>query len=214
MGVGARSPRGEVELRIPEIGELSVTIGGEEGGEIADRSFASIHVQTDDRPWVERTAAQFALRIGSQGNRVEGPRNGWTAVYDEACDRDPSARLRFARELSERLGAVVIALALERDAVVRMVAFERGGLVDEYLSVPEFYGPLPPGDVIGLAANPTVLHRLTGAEPAAVKAIARTAASSADLLPPTELLAALAGSLGIEGAEYGYTNPEDPGSGS
>ena len=58
-----------------------------------------------------------------------------------------------------------------------MNVLDRGGIVDEYLSVPEFYGPLPPGDVIGLAANPTVLARLTGADPAVVKEVARTAAS-------------------------------------
>ena len=66
------------------------------------------------------------------------------AVYDEVADRDPTALLRFAREMSTRMGAVVIALSLEVDEVVRMVALDRGGIVDEYLSVPEFYGPLPP----------------------------------------------------------------------
>ena len=39
-----------------------------------------------------------------------------------------------------------------------MILFERGSIVDEYLSVPEFYGPLPPGDVVGLAANPRVVN--------------------------------------------------------
>jgi ribosomal protein S18 acetylase RimI-like enzyme len=167
-------------------------------------SFASIHVQTDDRPAVERAAAQFAPRIGSKGSRVEGPRNGWTAVYDEMIDRDPSVLLRYSRELSERMGIVVVALSLELDQVVRMVALDRGGIVDEYLSVPEFYGPLPPGDVIGLAANPTVLARLTGADPAAVRTAAPTAASADDLPPPSELLARLADVLGIEGSEHGY----------
>lgn len=167
-------------------------------------SFASIHVQTDDVPAVERAAAQFAPRIGSKGSRVEGPRNGWTAVYDEMIDRDPSILKRYARELSERMGIVVVALSLELDQVVRMIALDRGGIVDEYLSVPEFYGPLAPGDVIGLAANPTVLARLTGADPAAVRAAAPTAASADDLPPPSELLARLAAVLGIEGSEHGY----------
>jgi ribosomal protein S18 acetylase RimI-like enzyme len=167
-------------------------------------SFASIQVQTDDRPAVERAVAQYAPRIGSRGSRVEDPRNGWTAVYDEAIDRDPTILIRFARELSSRMGIVVVALSLELDQVVRLVALDRGGIVDEYLSVPEFYGPLPPGDVIGLAANPTVLARLTGADPAAVRAVARTATSPADLPPPRELLAAIAAVLGIEGAGHGY----------
>jgi hypothetical protein len=100
--------------------------------------------------------------------------------------------------------AVVIALSFEVDEVVRLVALDRGGIVDEYLSVPEFYGQLPPGDVIGLAANPTVLARLTGADPSAVKGIARTAASAAELPPPRELLAGIAGVLGLEGADHGY----------
>jgi ribosomal protein S18 acetylase RimI-like enzyme len=167
-------------------------------------SFASVHVQTDDRAWVERAAAEFARRIRSSGTRVEGPRSGWTAVYDAAADGDPNALLRLSRELSERMGAVVIAIALELEQAVRLIALDRGGIVDEYLSVPEFYGALPPGDVIGLAANPTVLARLTGADPAAVKAVARTAANAAELPPPRELLAAIAAVLGLEGASYGY----------
>jgi hypothetical protein len=167
-------------------------------------SFASIHVQTDDRPAVERGAAQFAPRIASKGSRVEGPRNGWTAVYDQVADRDPSILKRYARELSERMGLVVVALSLELDEVVRMIALDRGGIVDEYLSVPEFYGALPPGDVIGLAANPTVLARLTGADPAAVRAAAPTAPAPHDLPPPRQLLASLAAVLGIEGADHGF----------
>jgi ribosomal protein S18 acetylase RimI-like enzyme len=167
-------------------------------------SFASIHVQTDDRPAVERAAAQFAPRIGSRGSRLDGPRNGWTAVYDEVVDRDPSVLRRYARELSERMGIVVVALSLELDQVVRMIALDRGGVVDEYLSVPEFYGPLPPGDVIGLSANPTVLARITGADPAAVRVAALTAAATDQLPPPRELLTSLAAVLGIEGADHGF----------
>src|SRR4249919_3885117 len=87
-----------------------------------------------------------------------------------------------------------------------MILFERGSIVDEYLSVPEFYGPLPPGDVVGLAANPTVVARLTGANPAEVRRIARTASASADLEPASELLAALAAVLGIEGAKHGWAD--------
>ncbi len=169
-------------------------------------SFASIHVQTDAVVDVERAAYAFAPRIGSRGTRVVGPRNGWVAVYDETADGNPTALLRFAREISSRLGAVVVALSLEVDQVVRMIALDRGGIVDEYLSVPEFYGPLPPGDVIGLAANPTVLARLTGADPHAVKAVAATASTPAGLPDPRELLASLAAALGLEGTEHGYAH--------
>jgi GNAT superfamily N-acetyltransferase len=173
-------------------------------------SFASLHVQTDAVADVERAARDFAPRIASRGSRVVGPRNGWVAVYDEVVDEDPTALVRFARELSSRMGAVVVALSLEVDEVVRMIALDRGGIVDEYLSVPEFYGPLAPGDVIGLAANPTVLARLTGANPQRVKEVALTAPSPADLAPAREILAALADALGLEGAEHGFAGLESP----
>ena len=176
-------------------------------------SFASLHVQTDAVVDVERAVRDFAPRIGSGGTSVVGPRNGWVAVYDQVADGDPTALLRFAREVSSRMGAVVVALSLEVDQVVRMIALDRGGIVDEYLSVPEFYGPLPPGDVIGLAANPTVLARLTGADPQAVKTIAVTATSPAELPPAPELLAALADVLGLEGATHGYAHLAAAGEG-
>lgn len=167
-------------------------------------SFASLHVQTDAVGDVERAVRAFAPRIGSSTSTVVGPRNGWVAVYDEVIDEDPTALVRFARELSSRMGAVVVALSLEVDEVVRMVALDRGGIVDEYLSVPEFYGPLAPGDVIGLAANPTVLARLTGADPQEVRGAAPTAAAPADLPPAREILADLASALGLEGALHGH----------
>jgi len=176
-------------------------------------SFASIHVQTDAVGDVERAARAFAPRIGSSGSRVEGPRNGWVAVYDPVIDEDPTALVRYAREVSSRMGTIVVALSLEVDEVVRMVALDRGGIVDEYLSVPEFYGPLAPGDVIGLAANPTVLARLTGADPQRVRAAAPNAAAPADLPPAREILSELAAVLGLKGAAHGHTTPDGSSAG-
>lgn len=175
----------------------------------AGRSYGSIHVQTDDLAAVERAVRQFVPRLpgGSQGSEVTPPRNGWIAVYDEACDRDPAALRRLAKELSERTGAVVIAIGVEHEEVVRFVLHEAGRIVDEYLSVPEHYGPLPPGDAIALAANPRVVARLTGADPAAVRAVARTAAAPAELPPAQELLESIAAAIGLEGAERGWHAP-------
>ena len=102
------------------------------------------------------------------------------------------------------MGAVVLLLGVEEGQTVRYALFERGRVVDEYLSVPEYHGPLPPGDAIALAANPTVVARLTGADPAAVRAAARTAASPAELPPARELVAALAAAIGLEGADHGF----------
>jgi len=75
--------------------------------------------------------------------------------------------------------------------------------------VPEFYGPLPPGDVVGLAANPTVVARLTGADPGEVRRVARTAPSPADLPPARELLAEFAAVMRVAGVEHGWAGASE-----
>ena len=169
-------------------------------------SYGSVHVQTDDLDGVVRAVRQFVPRMpgGSKGSVVAPPRNGWIAVYDELTDRNPEMLRRLAREISDRMGAVVLQLGVEEAEVVRFVLFERGRLMDEYLSVPEYYGEVPPGDVISLAANPTVVARLTGADPAEVRRVVRNAKSPTELPPADELGAEVGRVLGVEGGDHGY----------
>ena len=168
-------------------------------------TFGSIHVQTDDSGAVARTVQKVLPRLGrSAGTSVTGPRNGWVAVHDELSDRDPQALHRLAKELSYALGGVVLAIGVEEGALVRYTLYDRGGAVDEYASVPEFRGELPPGDVVALGANPTVVSRLTGADPARVRLVARTAASPSELPPATELAEAIAEVMGIAEAGHGW----------
>jgi ribosomal protein S18 acetylase RimI-like enzyme len=169
-------------------------------------SFGSIHVQTDDVAAVERAVLQFVPRLpgGSQGSVVSPPRNGWIAVHDELCDRDPRMLRRLAREFSDRMGAVVLAIGVEEGELVRYDLLERGRIVDEYLSVPEYHGVRPPGEVVSMAANPTLLARLTGAEPARIRSVARTARSPAELPPARELLSELVAVLGLSGGDHGF----------
>jgi ribosomal protein S18 acetylase RimI-like enzyme len=174
--------------------------GGPEGP-----TFGSVHVQTDDRAAVERAVSRYVPRLGrSAGTEVSEPRNGWVAVYDELANREPSLLQRLARELSYAIGSVTLAIGVERGSVVRYSLFDRGGAVDEYLSVPEFYGPLAPGDVVALGSNPRVVARLTGADPARVRAVARTASSPGELPPAEELLREIAATMGVEGADRGW----------
>jgi GNAT superfamily N-acetyltransferase len=161
-------------------------------------TFGSIHVQTDDAGTVERSVQKVLPRLGrSERTEVTGPDIGWVNVHDELGNRDPVALLRLAKELSYASGGVVLALGVEDGALVRYTLYDGGAVVDEYASVPEYHGPLPPGDVIALGANPTVVSRLTGADPARVREIARTAASPADLPPALELHAQIAELMGV-----------------
>jgi GNAT superfamily N-acetyltransferase len=182
---------------------LLVPVERLEGGGDTGESYASLHVQTDDRDAVEAAVEKYLPRFGGSDARVEGPRNGWIAVYDELVDGDRRTRERLAAELSNATAAVVCAIGVEHGSVVRYVLYERGSVVDEYQSVPEQFGPLPPGDVVALGANPTVVSRLTGAEPAQVRAVARTASSPDELPPADELLQQIAEVMGLEGAGRG-----------
>jgi ribosomal protein S18 acetylase RimI-like enzyme len=173
--------------------ELEQRLGREE----PEPSTGRVYAQTDDVSTIERAAAQFIPRLGRSGRTiVHPPRNGWICVDDELCSSDPKLLRRLAQELSYRTGGVVLSLGIEEGAVVRYVLFERGSVADEYASLPEYFGPLPPGDVIALSANPTVVARLTGADAGRLRAAATTASAPADL-PPEELLAELAEVLGV-----------------
>jgi hypothetical protein len=96
------------------------------------------------------------------------------------------------------MGVPVVALALEEDVVVRFLLFDRGRMIDEYLSVPTYYGDLNKADELSLAANATLVARLTGADPASVRAVARTASSPVELPPARELLGQIAAVMKLE----------------
>jgi ribosomal protein S18 acetylase RimI-like enzyme len=155
---------------------------------------ASTHVQTDDETSVERAVAQFVPRLESPQVTTNG---SWIRIADAVLDGDREAHGRFARELSERLGAVTVALALEGE-VVRFRLYERGRMVDEYLSVPRWYGDISRGDELALEANPTLVARLTGADREEVRRVARTADAPHDLPPAADLYAQIARLMGLE----------------
>jgi ribosomal protein S18 acetylase RimI-like enzyme len=157
-------------------------------------SVGAVHVQSDDSEAVERVVKDYLPRLSRRASGEVERGNAWTVIRVEPFDRDVLRKLGM--ELSYRFGATVV-LALEHDAVVRFVIHDRGRMVDEYLSVPEYFEPLPPGDALALRANPTVVSRLTGAEPARVRAVARNAASPSELPPARELYEQVADVMGL-----------------
>ena len=152
-----------------------------------DATYGAVHVQTDDADVVRREAAKV---LHSEPDVTHA--GNWVRV-----DADVEKLRTLARELSYASG-VAVALSVESGNVVRYVLFDRGSMVDEYASVPEFHGPLPPGDVVALGANATVVARLTGADPRRVREVARTAASPTELPPAAELYEQIADLLGVK----------------
>lgn len=169
-------------------------------------SFGSVHAQTDDVPAVERVIRRYGpqLKARSAGTIVAPPRSGWIAVYDDAGDREPEQLRRLARELSGALGVVALAIGVEEGAVAHYVLFDRGKAVDEYMSVPEFFGPKPPGEVVALAANPSLVNRLTGADRRTIRSAAVQAHHIEDLPPAAEIVAAIGAAMSIEGIGHGF----------
>ncbi len=156
-------------------------------------TFGFVHVQTDDIEKVKRDAVKV-LRL-EPDVEVEG---NWVRVRSDATDADPDRLKALAKELSYTTGGVTLSLGIQRGAVVRYDLFDRGADVDEYLSVPEYFRPLPPGDAYALGANATVVGRLTGADPRRVREVARTAASPGELPPAQELYEQLATVMGVQ----------------
>jgi hypothetical protein len=173
-------------------------------------SFGSVHLQTDDQNGVVQLVERLVPRVfRSRTTAVSPVRNGWVGVYDEIADRDPRRLERLGRELSNAVGFVTFTIGVEDGLAIHYIAFERGRLLDEYLSVPEYRGPLAPGDAIAMRANPTVVARLTGADPAAIRRVARTADYPVDLPPAEQLIDDLAAVLGLEGADYGFAQARE-----
>jgi ribosomal protein S18 acetylase RimI-like enzyme len=169
-----------------------------------EESFGSVHVQTDDQSTVAAAVERFVPRLfRSEATVVSMPRHGWVALYNDVASREPERLRRLGSELSHITGGVVLALGVEEGAVVRSLAFERGRLMDEYLSVPNHYGTLPPGDAVALRINARVLARLTGASMEAIRRAAPAGDSVAGLPPAAEQLEELASILGIEGVGLG-----------
>lgn len=159
-------------------------------------TFGCVHVQTDDVEKVRRDALKV-LRVLRAEPEIEAG-GGWVRVRSDATDADPARLKTLAQELSYTSASVVLALGVERGAVVRYTLFDRGADVDEYLSVPQFYGDLPPGDVYALGANAIVVERLTGADPHRVREVARTAASPGELPPAQDLYEQIAEVMGVK----------------
>jgi len=156
-------------------------------------TFGFVHVQTDDVEKVKRDAAKvlrFEADVEVEGN--------WVRVRSDATDAEPERLKALAKELSYTTGGVVLSLGVDRGVVVRYDLFDKGADIDEYLSVPEYFGPLPPGDTYALGANATVVGRLTGADPRRVREVARTAASPGELPPAQELYEQIATVMGVQ----------------
>ena len=143
-----------------------------EAARAADRSDVRLDPRADGRHGCGRAGAcrSSCRGWGSPAGRASPGRATAGSPSTTSCaTASPDVVRRLAKELSYALRAVALAIGVEDGAYVWYTLYDMGGDVDEYASVPEYHGELPPGDVVALGANPTVVARLTGADARAVR---------------------------------------------
>lgn len=170
-------------------------LDGRLGNAPAGPSHGSIHAKTDDRLSVDRAVAEVVPRL--ENPAVTDEPGGWIRISNDLLDTDRELQMQLASDISDRLGAPVVALAVEHGAVVRFRLYERGLMLDEYLSVPTYYEALDMGDALALHANPTLVARLTGADREEVHRVAKTGDSPAELPPADTLYDEIAKLMGL-----------------
>ena len=166
--------------------------------ERADRArrAPTTHVQTDDDA-VGRARGR-AVRAAARGAGRRAATSGW--IRDQRPGLDATATRRAASRASSPTGS---ARSSSRSRSRRrgrplpaLRARPHGRRVP--LGADVTTASCSKGDELALAANPTLVARLTGADRDEVRRVARTAASPADLPPAEELYEQIAATMGLE----------------
>lgn len=108
---------------------------------------------------------------------VSPPGNGWVTVFDEKCDEQDDAVIRkVATGLTKKLKTSVIAFLVHDSDVLCYWLYRDGKKIDEYNSIPDYFGEADEEAIEALRGNPEAL--------AACSAASATAADFAKLLDP------------------------------
>jgi ankyrin repeat protein len=101
-------------------------------------SFANCHVRTS-----EKTTCTSALKsaIRSRAMLTE-PKNGWVTVYDETSEsQDVNELRRIGKTISSKLKTTVFCFMVHDSDVFLFLLFDKGKLVDQFDSRPDYFGP-------------------------------------------------------------------------
>jgi hypothetical protein len=120
----------------------------------------NVHVRTEDHDSLVR--ALKALPVDRCW--ATSTKDGWSTVYDErASTQDEELIRELTRSLSEKLAAPAIAFLVHDSDFLCYWLFDRGELLDEFNSCPDYFGEAEeePGDRDGArtAGQPDVLLR-------------------------------------------------------
>src|SRR5947209_7122991 len=154
----------------------------------------NFHVRAEDRPGLVRAVGELA----PDGCWVTAPKGGWVTVYEERASDQDDVRIRqLGTHLSGRLGAPAVAFLVHDSDFLCYWLFERGELVDEFNSCPDYFdeddGPREARRPSG--GRPEVLLRFCqpGSRPRDIRRVLEAAPTFAE-----DQLQELAALLGID----------------
>lgn len=112
----------------------------------------NFNVRSNDRHSVEKTLRDMKVAAAW----VTAPKNGWITVYEERASGQDEERIQ---ELSQRLSAsaAVVALLVHDSDVLCYWLYERGKLLDEYNSCPDYFEDGDPAAAAESRGKPEVL---------------------------------------------------------
>lgn len=165
-----------------------------------------------------RTESLAAVREGLAGlvkarAYVSPPKDGWVTIYDEGSDRQSGKVIRrFASGLSKNLSAAVIACLVHDSDFLAYWLFDRGELLDEFNSAPDFFAPTDPETRGRLQGNPEALLPLCPPGTTREQILSVLHPAGGPPLLAEDMLMDLASLLGIDAARmnlgFGYFNSE------
>jgi hypothetical protein len=116
----------------------------------------NFHFRTTD----DRALAQAAKRRGAAQFRVLPAHGGWTSLYEEQASEQHEERIRrLAGTLSKDLQVAAIAFMVHDSDIACYWLFDKGHLLDEYNSCPDYFADDSDGPPSPSGGRPDVLLR-------------------------------------------------------
>lgn len=88
----------------------------------------------------QKDAVREARKLLKTSGYISKPRSGWITIYDKEADEQDDAVLhRVARGLSRSLGTACFAFLVHDSDILMYLLYERGQIVDQYNSAPDYF---------------------------------------------------------------------------
>jgi WD40 repeat protein len=161
--------------------------------------YGSVQVRSDDRDGVRSAVEEVS---GKEQRFLLGPPlNGWVSIYPEGGGQD----FGVVGELARRLRGEIVAMLVHDDDIFAYEYYRDGERVDQYNSVPDYFGEVSEEEKHELRGRPETFGHLA-TDAAKFRALAERLAGQAEerIVFASGLLEEFAEALGIRNASTSY----------